>query len=140
MVCRTGSAPGQLNLISASFPGAEPSCKRTSRSKQAMSLAKSVEAAAKPETFKLFGSYTYNHQNGLGWPTSVAKPVFDGANGTLTRTGTIPSFRLTTKSLRDDFSKIRAAPDPTATRPLSSAPLTIYLLAEDVTSRTTTAC
>jgi len=34
--------------------------------------------------FKLFGSYTYNHQNGLGRPTSVAIPVFDGANGTLT--------------------------------------------------------
>jgi Carboxypeptidase regulatory-like domain/TonB dependent receptor/TonB-dependent Receptor Plug Domain len=34
--------------------------------------------------FKLYGSYTYNHQSGLGRPTSVALPVFDGANGTLT--------------------------------------------------------
>ena len=36
------------------------------------------------DKFKLFGSYTYNHQSGLGRPTSVAIPVFDGANGTLT--------------------------------------------------------
>ncbi|HTS31157.1 MAG TPA: TonB-dependent receptor [Bryobacteraceae bacterium] len=35
-------------------------------------------------SFKLYGSYTYNHQSGLGRPTSVAIPVFDGANGTLT--------------------------------------------------------
>ena len=34
--------------------------------------------------FKLYGSYTYNHASGLGRPTSVALPVFDGANGTLT--------------------------------------------------------
>jgi hypothetical protein len=34
--------------------------------------------------FKLYGSYTYNHQSGLGRPTSVALPVFDGANGILT--------------------------------------------------------
>src|SRR3954447_24567363 len=34
--------------------------------------------------FKLYGSYTYNHQSGLGRPTSVAIPAFDGANGTLT--------------------------------------------------------
>src|SRR5215471_7182274 len=34
--------------------------------------------------FKFYGSYTYNHQSGLGRPTSVALPVFDGANGTLT--------------------------------------------------------
>ena len=34
--------------------------------------------------FKLYGSYTYNHQSGLGRPTSVAIPVFDGANGILT--------------------------------------------------------
>ena len=33
---------------------------------------------------KMYGSYTYNHQSGLGRPTSVALPVFDGANGTLT--------------------------------------------------------
>jgi hypothetical protein len=35
-------------------------------------------------SFKIYGSYTYNHQSGLGRPTSVAVPVFDGANGTLT--------------------------------------------------------
>jgi hypothetical protein len=35
-------------------------------------------------SFKLFGSYTYNHESGHGRPTSVALPVFDGANGTLT--------------------------------------------------------
>ena len=34
--------------------------------------------------FKLYGSYTYNHQSGLGRPTSVAIPAFDGANGILT--------------------------------------------------------
>ena len=34
--------------------------------------------------FKLYGSYTYNHQSGLGRPTSIALPVFDGANGILT--------------------------------------------------------
>jgi hypothetical protein len=34
--------------------------------------------------FKVYGSYTYNHQSGLGRPTSIALPVFDGANGTLT--------------------------------------------------------
>jgi hypothetical protein len=34
--------------------------------------------------FKFYGSYTYNHQSGLGRPTSIALPVFDGANGTLT--------------------------------------------------------
>jgi hypothetical protein len=34
--------------------------------------------------FKFYGSYTYNHQSGLGRPTSVALPVFDGANGILT--------------------------------------------------------
>jgi hypothetical protein len=33
---------------------------------------------------KMYGSYTYNHQSGLGRPTSVALPVFDGANGILT--------------------------------------------------------
>ena len=36
------------------------------------------------DKLKLFGSYTYNHQNGIGRPTSVAIPVFDGANGNLT--------------------------------------------------------
>lgn len=36
------------------------------------------------DKFKLFGSYTYNHQNGIGRPTSVAIPVFDGANGNIT--------------------------------------------------------
>jgi Carboxypeptidase regulatory-like domain len=35
-------------------------------------------------SFKLYGSYTYNHQGGLGRPTSIALPVFDGANGILT--------------------------------------------------------
>ena len=34
--------------------------------------------------FKFYGSYTYNHQSGLGRPTSLAVPVFDGANGILT--------------------------------------------------------
>ena len=34
--------------------------------------------------FKFYGSYTYNHQSGLGRPTSIALPVFDGANGVLT--------------------------------------------------------
>jgi hypothetical protein len=34
--------------------------------------------------FKLYGSYTYNHESGRGRPTSVALPVFDGANGNLT--------------------------------------------------------
>jgi hypothetical protein len=34
--------------------------------------------------FKLYGSYTYNHQSGLGRPTSIAIPAFDGANGILT--------------------------------------------------------
>ena len=34
--------------------------------------------------FKLYGSYTYNHQSGLGRPTSIQIPVFDGANGILT--------------------------------------------------------
>ena len=34
--------------------------------------------------FKMYGSYTYNHQSGLGRPTSIALPVFDGANGILT--------------------------------------------------------
>jgi len=34
--------------------------------------------------FKLYGSYTYNHQSGLGRPTSINLPVFDGANGILT--------------------------------------------------------
>jgi len=33
---------------------------------------------------KMYGSYTYNHSSGLGRPTSIAIPVFDGANGTLT--------------------------------------------------------
>ncbi len=33
---------------------------------------------------KAYGSYTYNHQSGLGRPTSIAIPVFDGANGLLT--------------------------------------------------------
>lgn len=33
---------------------------------------------------KMYGSYTYNHQSGLGRPTSLALPVFDGANGNLT--------------------------------------------------------
>ena len=32
-------------------------------------------------TLKLYGSWTYNHQSGLGRPTSVAIPEFDGANG-----------------------------------------------------------
>ena len=36
------------------------------------------------DNIKLFGSYTYNHQNGLGRPTSIDLPVFDGANGNLT--------------------------------------------------------
>jgi hypothetical protein len=35
-------------------------------------------------SFKLYGSWTYNHQSGLGRPTSIALPVFDGANGILT--------------------------------------------------------
>ncbi|MGA2114481.1 MAG: TonB-dependent receptor [Bryobacteraceae bacterium] len=35
-------------------------------------------------SFKLFGSYTYNHESGHGRPTSIDLPVFDGANGTLT--------------------------------------------------------
>ncbi len=34
--------------------------------------------------FKFYGSYTYNHQSGLGRPTSIAIPAFDGANGILT--------------------------------------------------------
>uniref|UniRef100_Q021P6 TonB-dependent transporter Oar-like beta-barrel domain-containing protein n=1 Tax=Solibacter usitatus (strain Ellin6076) TaxID=234267 RepID=Q021P6_SOLUE len=34
--------------------------------------------------FKLYGSYTYNHQGGLQRPTSIAIPAFDGANGILT--------------------------------------------------------
>lgn len=34
-------------------------------------------------SFKLYGSYTYNHQSGLGRPTSIAIPAFDYANGTL---------------------------------------------------------
>jgi hypothetical protein len=34
--------------------------------------------------FKFYGSYTYNHQSGLGRPTSVRVPAFDGANGILT--------------------------------------------------------
>ena len=33
---------------------------------------------------KMYGSYTYNHQSGLGRPTSIAIPAFDGANGILT--------------------------------------------------------
>lgn len=33
--------------------------------------------------FKLYGSYTYNHQGGLQRPTSIAIPAFDGANGVL---------------------------------------------------------
>ncbi|HTP34720.1 MAG TPA: TonB-dependent receptor [Candidatus Acidoferrales bacterium] len=35
-------------------------------------------------SFKIYGSYTYNHQSGLGRPTSIAIPVFDGANGIVT--------------------------------------------------------
>lgn len=35
-------------------------------------------------SMKMYGSYTYNHQSGLGRPTSIALPVFDGANGILT--------------------------------------------------------
>lgn len=35
-------------------------------------------------SFKMYGSYTYNHQSGLGRPTSIALAVFDGANGILT--------------------------------------------------------
>lgn len=31
--------------------------------------------------FKMYGSYTYNHQNGLQRPTSVQVPVFDGTTG-----------------------------------------------------------
>ena len=34
--------------------------------------------------FKIYGSYTYNHQSGLGRPTSIAIPEFDGANGIIT--------------------------------------------------------
>jgi hypothetical protein len=34
--------------------------------------------------FKLYGSYTYNHQSGLGRPTSILIPAFDSANGQLT--------------------------------------------------------
>lgn len=34
--------------------------------------------------FKLYGSYTYNHQSGLGRPTSIQVPAFDSANGQLT--------------------------------------------------------
>ena len=44
--------------------------------------------------FKLYGSYTYNHQSGLGRPTSIAIPAFDGANGNshaVHRSGTSPS-------------------------------------------------
>jgi len=35
-------------------------------------------------SFKIYGSYTYNHQSGLGRPTSIAIPEFDGANGIIT--------------------------------------------------------
>ncbi|MEO7143719.1 MAG: carboxypeptidase-like regulatory domain-containing protein, partial [Bryobacteraceae bacterium] len=31
--------------------------------------------------FKMYGSYTYNHQNGLEHPTSVQIPAFDGTTG-----------------------------------------------------------
>ncbi len=34
--------------------------------------------------FKLYASWTYNHTSGLGRPTSIALPIFDGANGNLT--------------------------------------------------------
>jgi hypothetical protein len=34
--------------------------------------------------FKIYGSYTYNHENGLERPTSVQVPVFDGTTGYLT--------------------------------------------------------
>ncbi len=33
---------------------------------------------------KIYGSYTYNYVSGIGRPTSVAVPAFDGANGILT--------------------------------------------------------
>ncbi len=33
---------------------------------------------------KAYASYTYNHQSGLGRPTSIGLAVFDGANGILT--------------------------------------------------------
>ncbi len=33
---------------------------------------------------KAYGSYTYNFQSGLGRPTSIAVPAFDGANGIVT--------------------------------------------------------
>ncbi len=42
-----------------------------------------IDQQFNPE-LKLYGSYTYNHQSGLGRPTSLAIPVFDGANGLLT--------------------------------------------------------
>ena len=31
--------------------------------------------------FKMYGSYTYNHQNGLQRPTSMQVAVFDGTTG-----------------------------------------------------------
>ena len=33
------------------------------------------------EKFKIYGSYTYNYQNGLQRPTSIQVPVFDGTTG-----------------------------------------------------------
>ena len=36
------------------------------------------------QKFKMYGSYTYNHQNGLQRPTSIQVPVFDGTTGYLT--------------------------------------------------------
>jgi hypothetical protein len=35
-------------------------------------------------SFKIYGSYTYNHQSGLGRPTSVQVKAFDGTTGNLT--------------------------------------------------------
>jgi hypothetical protein len=58
-------------------------------------------------SFKLYGSYTYNHQSGLGRPTSVALPVFDGANGILTpftqRNLSIGATKLFGPSMLNDF-------------------------------------
>ena len=58
-------------------------------------------------SLKMYGSYTYNHQSGLGRPTSIAIPVFDGANGIFTpfvqQNASAGATKLLGPSMLNDF-------------------------------------
>jgi len=58
-------------------------------------------------SLKMYGSYTYNHQSGLGRPTSIAIPVFDGANGIFTpfvqQNASAGATKLLDPSMLNDF-------------------------------------